>query len=118
MNNVHLLKMDRVFVKAVYKYQARLPDEISLHINDVLQVKSQLDQNWYFGRSYKCEGNFPTSYVTTLCLPKVKEGCELFAALKSFHEQEDGDLTFNKGLNVKLYGFYSTLYCYYNLVFR
>lgn len=89
--------MDRVFVKALYKYQEKQPDEISLHVNDVLQVKSQIDKNWYFGRSYKCEGNFPVSYVCKLVLPRVKEGNELFVGLKNFQKHEDGDLCFNKG---------------------
>ena len=89
--------MERVFVKAVYKYQARQPDEISLHVNDILQVKYQLDENWYYGRSYKCEGNFPVSYVCNVKLPKINASAELFAALKSFHGNEEGDLIFNKG---------------------
>ena len=85
------------YVRALYKFHASQPGEISLHTRDILLVDHVLDDNWYFGRNLKnaC-GYFPVEYVEKISLPTIKVEEKLFAAIRDFDAPEHGDLKFCK----------------------
>lgn len=57
--------------QALYDFEAENPAELSFKENDIIFLKTQIDENWYEGIIHGRTGYFPVSYVTVLVpLPK------------------------------------------------
>ena len=50
-------------VEALYDFDAESDGEISFREGDVIQLVSQVDENWYEGTAHGRTGYFPISYV-------------------------------------------------------
>ena len=50
-------------VKALFDFDAREEDELTLKIGDIVNVHKKLDDNWWIGQVGDRVGSFPTNYV-------------------------------------------------------
>jgi endophilin-A len=58
--------------RAIYDFEAENAAELSFKENDIILLKSQVDENWFEGTVHGRTGYFPVSYVTVLIpLPKI-----------------------------------------------
>ncbi|KAF6115293.1 nitric oxide synthase trafficking [Phyllostomus discolor] len=52
--------------KALYSFQARQDDELSLEIGDIVMIHKKQDGGWWFGSLNGKKGHFPAAYVEEL----------------------------------------------------
>ncbi|XP_024435663.3 nostrin isoform X2 [Desmodus rotundus] len=52
--------------KALYSFQARQDDELSLEVGDIVSVHKKQDEGWWFGSLNGKKGHFPAAYVEEL----------------------------------------------------
>ena len=89
--------MAKQYVRAAYDFTTHEPGEISLSVGDVIQVQYDVNTDWVCGKLYGCVGNFPKNFVEPVPIPAISPGQKVFAAIKDFPNQVDGDLGFNRG---------------------
>lgn len=88
--------MSGEYARVLYNFASPEQGDLSLEEGDIVQILKQ-DGNWLLGRLHGNVGNFPANFVQALALPNVGCGQKLFATIKNFRAQEDGDLAFNRG---------------------
>lgn len=54
------------FCKSLYDYTPNLPDELTLHVGDVISVYRKQDDGWWIGECNGSVGIFPATYVEAL----------------------------------------------------
>ena len=94
------IMMSLHYVRVLYNFASGEQGEISLQEGDIVEVVKQVNSNWLCGKLRGHQGNFPANFVQDVNLPNVGPGQKLFAAIKNFRAQEDGDLAFSKGKSV------------------
>ncbi|XP_045687443.1 nostrin isoform X1 [Phyllostomus hastatus] len=52
--------------KALYSFQARQDDELSLEVGDIVMIHKKQDGGWWFGSLNGKKGHFPAAYVEEL----------------------------------------------------
>ncbi|XP_018327425.1 E3 ubiquitin-protein ligase SH3RF1 isoform X3 [Agrilus planipennis] len=83
--------------RAEYDYIPKESSGLEIRKDDLINVKKQVDQNWFYGECNGREGLFPANYVLAAApLPSSIPQCK---ALYDFHMEndEEGCLSFNKG---------------------
>ena len=55
-------------LQAIFQFEARSEDELSLFPNDIISVTGKADPNWYEGQVMRdgkiCKGIFPKNYTS------------------------------------------------------
>lgn len=54
---------DRVIARALYTFNGQTPRELSFRKGDIINVRRQIDNNWYEGDFHGRIGLFPYNYV-------------------------------------------------------
>ena len=85
------------YVKAVFDFPSTEVGDLSFHVDDIIQVIYDVDDNWFCGKLNGSVGNFPKNFVTPLHLPEIGQGQNLFVAVKDFYSDVPGDLPFRRG---------------------
>jgi hypothetical protein len=86
-------------VRVVNEFKSQFDGELSVCVNDLIQIESQLDKYWFYGY---CNGNYGKIPVINcrevVIEPLDNENWTLFAANNDFYNDcIDGDLRFRKG---------------------
>ena len=95
------------YVRAIFDFPSTEVGDLSFHVDDIIQVVYDVDDNWLCGKLNSSVGNFPKNFVTPLDLPEIGQGQKLFAAIMDFYSDVTGDLCFRRGEC-----------CYYSLVIK
>lgn len=56
-------KVNTQQVRAKFDFAASAPDELDLHVGDLITVITEIDQDWYQGKIGNKTGIFPRSFV-------------------------------------------------------
>lgn len=87
---------NRPCAKAVFNYEGREPDDLSLKKGDLVYLKRLVDENWYEGELNGKQGYFPATYVQILTvLPSNIPQCKGLYDF-SMDENEGDCLAFRK----------------------
>ena len=84
-------------VRALYDFPGHEAGDLAFQQQDVIEDVTVVDDNWLQGTLRSGSGSFPKAFVEILEIPSVDVGHKLYAAIKNFNAEEQGDLGFKKG---------------------
>lgn len=84
-------------VKVITRFHSQSREEVSLEVGDIWQVLRRIDRLWLYGRQDRQEGRFPANSVIEVSIDdETREAASIFVAKRSFVQQEEGDLGFER----------------------
>ncbi|KAK2712359.1 E3 ubiquitin-protein ligase SH3RF1-like isoform X2 [Artemia franciscana] len=87
--------------KALYNFDAQEPGDLSFKKGDVIQLRRQIDPNWYLGELRGQQGFFPATYVQVLVpLSTHPPLCKALYDFKMTNDDEKDCLAFSKGESI------------------
>ncbi|XP_075279653.1 dynamin-binding protein isoform X2 [Opisthocomus hoazin] len=84
-------------VRAVFDFCPSVSEELPLFVGDVIEVLAVVDEFWLLGKKENVTGQFPSSFVEPVDIPRLKQGEKLFVCTSDFTSQEPGSLSLQRG---------------------
>lgn len=86
-------------VKVRQRFVGEQPGELTIEVDDVIQVEQQIDKFWLYGNCRGQYGQFPWRNVIEIDsqINNLKPNESLFAAHRNFYPQKSNELPFKRG---------------------
>ncbi|XP_038053074.1 dynamin-binding protein-like isoform X2 [Patiria miniata] len=90
-------------VRAIFDFIASAPDELPLHIGDIIVLQQKVDHDWLIGSCNGQSGTFPANFVELVVDEAAASSSGRFArgqkvvSVETYNAGADGDLSFKKG---------------------
>ncbi|XP_039631981.1 dynamin-binding protein isoform X1 [Polypterus senegalus] len=84
-------------VRAVFDFRPSVPEELPLFTGDIIEVLGIVDEFWLLGNKDGVSGQFPSTFVEVVTIPKVKRGEKLYVCISNFNALNTGNLCIKIG---------------------
>uniref|UniRef100_S4R7V9 Dynamin-binding protein n=1 Tax=Petromyzon marinus TaxID=7757 RepID=S4R7V9_PETMA len=84
-------------LRAMFEFRPSVPEELTLFVGDVVLLLDTLDEFWLLGKKDGVTGQFPSSFVEPVPIPKLQAKERLYVCTESFNPLTADSLEIKRG---------------------
>ncbi|CAG12597.1 unnamed protein product [Tetraodon nigroviridis] len=84
-------------VRTVFEFLPSVSEELPLFTGDVIEVLSVIDEFWLLGNKDGVTGQFPSTFVEEVTIPRTPPGDRLYVCINDSNAADTGSLSLKRG---------------------